>query len=519
MMIKNVNKSRRLIGLCFIAVPWLLQATISYASSSDIVNKASKPNILFLLTDDQTVNTINALGNKAIKTPNLDRLARNGTSFSHVFNQGSWSPAVCAPSRAMINTGRNTYRTGFGPKKSGRKDYPLWGETFRKAGYETFMSGKWHVTKDAFVRSFDLGKAVYAGGMSRKEDGGQWQPAMWDYDVTAAKKDNFLVYKKKQHSSEQIAAAAVDYLQTKASRNDKPFLMYVAFLAPHDPRQSPQSYVDMYPGEAIPLPGSYMAQHDFDLGDYYVRDEQLLPFAREPKAVKSFIGEYYAMITHLDEQIGKVLDTLEQSQFNENTIVVMTSDHGLAVGKHGLLGKQNQYDHSVRAPFIVKGKGIAAGRVAKGMFYINSVFPTTAELAGIDIPDSVDAPSIVPLINGETDRMFTHIVGSYRHFQRMVRNDRFKLIYYPMVKKIQLFDLVNDPEELRNIADLPQHQATIKALRVELEKLKKWTGDPLIDSDPKGSYAKYLGEVRCDWQLLKNDCTEPKQKGKKRKSH
>ncbi|WOH38141.1 sulfatase-like hydrolase/transferase [Thalassotalea fonticola] len=513
-MKKIVAPWQKFSRTCLLVLPCLFVSAVSSASTENIAD-TERPNILFLLTDDQTVNTINALGNKAIKTPNLDRLARNGTTFSHVFNQGSWSPAVCAPSRAMINTGRNVYRTGFGPKKSGRKSYPLWGETFRNAGYETFMSGKWHVTKEAFTRSFDLANAVYAGGMSRKEDGGQWQPKMWNYDATAAKKDNFVVYSKKQHSSEQIAEAAVDYINGKGRRNEKPFLMYVAFLAPHDPRQSPQEYVDMYPGQAVPLPASYMAQHHIDQGDFTVRDEQLLPFPREPQAVKSFIGEYYAMITHLDEQIGKVLTALEASEFAKNTIVVMTSDHGLAVGKHGMLGKQNQYDHSIRAPFIVKGEGIAAGRVAKGMFYLNSVFPTTAELAGIDIPETVDAPSIVPLIQGKTDKMFDHIVGSYRHFQRMVRNDRYKLIYYPMIKKTQLFDLVDDPDELRNLADLLEHQQTISELRVELETLKQWTGDPLLDSDPKGSYANYLGEVRCDWQVSQDDCTQPK----KRKSH
>lgn len=499
------NKENTSTATYLIALFLLIQMNISAAS--EITNKENKPNILFLLADDQTVNTINALGNMEIHTPNLDKLARDGTSFSHVYNQGSWSAAVCAPSRAMINTGRNIYRTGLGPKKSERKSYPLWGETFKNSGYETFMSGKWHVTREAFLRSFDIGNAVFSGGMARLKNGGQWTPSMWDYDVTKPKKDNFVFYKKNKHSSEQIADAAINYIQNKPTRNDKPFLMYVAFLAPHDPRQSPQKYVDMYPNENITLPAAYMPQHHIDQGDFKIRDEKLLPFPRKPESIKAFIGEYYAMITHLDAQIGRVLNALDDSQYNENTIVVMTSDHGLAVGKHGMLGKQNLYEHSIRAPFIIKGKGITPGRVAKGMFYINSVFPTTAELAGIHIPSSVDAPSIVPLITGEKEAMFDHITGSYRHFQRMIRNDRFKLIYYPMTKITQLFDLKNDPDELTNLANNPKYNKVINELLIELEDLKKWTGDPLNNEDPKGSYSQYLGKLPCSAQLTKTDCT------------
>ena len=187
----------------------------------------------------------------------------------------------------------------------------------------------------------------------------------------------------------------------------------------------------MYPGKNIALPKAFMKQNTVDQGDFWVRDEILLPIPRKAEEVKQFIGEYYAMITHLDAQVGRILAALENSQYADNTIIVFTSDHGLAVGKHGLLGKQNQYDHSVRAPFVIAGQGIDKGKKAKGNFYLNSIFPTTAELAGIDIPTSVQAKSIVPLLNDSKKPavLNEYIYGAYRHYQRMVRSDNFKLIY------------------------------------------------------------------------------------------
>jgi len=462
-----------------------------------------KPNFLVIITDDQAIDTINAFGNDAISTPNINRLAKSGMAFTHVFNQGSWSGAVCAPSRQMINTGRNLHYTGFQPtppshkgKKSNKaaaekSDYPLWGETFRKSGYETFITGKWHVGEDALKRSFDIGKAVHEAGMPHLSKGGQWKPWLTDFgaDVKWEKKQ------VNQHTSEAFADAAIGYIKTKANRNDNPFLMYVAFTAPHDPRQSPQSYVDKYPAESISLPPSYLPYFPFDAGDFNNRDEALMTFPRTEKQTKEFIGEYYAMIEHLDAQLGRILDTLEQSKFADNTYIIFTSDHGLAVGKHGLAGKQNVYDHSIRAPFIMVGKGIPANTKAKGMFYLNSLFATTAELADIEIPDTVQGPSIVPLIRGEKEVMNDYIYGSYRHFQRMARSHRYKLVYYPMLRKNVLFDLQNDPLELTDISTKPGSDKIIKALSIKLEELKKVVGDPLTNDDPTGSYKPFMLKV------------------------
>jgi choline-sulfatase len=445
----------------------------------------SKPNILFILTDDQSYSALGAAGNNILKTPNLDQLAQQGTRFTHVYNQGSWSPAVCAPSRAMINTGRNLWNTGMKDrtiKAENRPAYPLWGETFRNSGYETFITGKWHVTEQALLRSFDLGKAIHLGGMTYD----QYNASMVDLDSKTHKLSS--IYPSKIHSSEIIANAAVEYLKKKPDENDKPFMMYVGFLAPHDARQSPQSYVNKYPKENIPLPKAYKAQNTIDQGDFWVRDEVLLPIPRKKEEVKQFIGEYYAMINHLDTQIGRILDSLENSPYADNTIIVFTSDHGLAVGRHGLLGKQNQYDHSIRAPFIIAGKGITKRKTIRGNIYLNSIFPTTLELAGIKIPKSVQAKSFMPLLKGEKKSMNEYIYGAYRHYQRMVRSDNFKLIYYPVIEETQLFDMENDPEELHNLSAEPQYKNQLTKMQKELAKLMAALNDPLDLTNPSISF-------------------------------
>jgi len=456
----------------------------------------TKPlNVLFILTDDQAPDTVSAFGNKNINTPSLDSLANQGMRFSHVFNQGAWSGAVCLPSRQMINTGRHLYRTGLDAR--GVNDprfaakHATFGETFKNSGYDTFQTGKWHLSMDVWRRSFTHGKAIHKNGMSRHEKGGHWDAEFTDFDSTKPENQAFTDYKGGKHTSEVVANAAVDFL-AKRNDNSKPFMMYVGFLAPHDPLHAPDEYLARYPENKIQLPKNFKKYHPFDQGDYYLRDEVLAGFPRSSKEIKGKISKYYAMIEHTDEQIGRILKQLEQSGQAENTLIIYTSDHGLAMGKHGLMGKQNQYDHSVRAPFIVKGPNIPEGTTATGMFYLNSVFPTAAELANIEIPASVDAPSIVPLIKGEKDVAYNTVYGAYRHFQRMVRSQDYKLIYYPMIKRTQLFDMKADPLEMHDLSKIPKYQQQIQTMMAELQEWKTVVEDPLELDAPEASYAAFL---------------------------
>jgi len=469
--------------------------------------KQSKPNFLFLLTDDQTYESIHALNNSEIKTPNLDKLSKRSVVFTHCFNQGSWSAAICVASRSMIITGQSVFHAsknksylGHGnPVDESKNEASLWGEVLGDAGYQTYITGKWHNSKHALLKSFDhgcsIGKGMYAssdevGVYNRpsatnndwtawdKSKGGHWTPSV--YDIIKDSKGNKKIgarYTSDKHTSELYADQAITYLQNNISESADPFFMYVAFNAPHDPRQSPKEFVDLYPVDKIKTPSSFLSKHPFDQGDSRVRDEMLAPFPRTNEAVAVHQQEYYAIISHVDREIGKILKALEVSGKADNTYIIFSSDHGLAVGRHGLMGKQNQYDHSVRMPLMIAGPGIQAGHICHEMVYLQSIFATSCDLAGIDIPKSVDFPSLKSLLKDPNAKGENLIFGAYKDLQRMIRSKHYKLIVYPKVKKLQLFNLKNDPDELVNLANKKRMNDVKSDLLMRLFMKQKELGD------------------------------------------
>jgi choline-sulfatase len=458
--------------------------------SSAIAERAAvdRPNILFIFADDQAYNTIHALGNEEIQTPNLDRLVQRGTTFTRCYNQGSWSGAVCVASRNMLNTGRFLWHAhrvsndSEGEREAGR----FWSEHLKKAGYETYFSGKWHVRASA-DKAFDYARNIRPGMPNQTKQGynrpieGQVDP--WSPFDT--KFEGF--WKGGKHWSEVLADDAVEYL-AQASERDDPFFMYLAFNAPHDPRQSPKESVDWYPLQKVSVPLSYLPEYPYKdaIGcGKSLRDEKLAPFPRTEYAVKVNRQEYYAIITHMDAQIGRILSALEKTGKADNTYIFYSADHGLAVGHHGLLGKQNLFDHSVRVPFIVRGPKAPVGEQLDGPIYLQDVMATTLELAGVDKPDHVEFRSILPILQGDRAENYDAIYGAYLSVQRMVTADGFKLLLYPKIKKALLFDLQKDPHEMNNLAGSAQHERTVKRLFARLLELQQETGDTL---DLKSAY-------------------------------
>lgn len=471
-----------------------------------------KPNFLIIVTDDQTFESIGCLNNPEVKTPNIDRLVRQGTTFTHAFNQGSWTGAISVASRTMLITGQYLYRAGENSKylpwrepeqKKTASEPKLWGEVFGEAGYHTYITGKWHNSDYALLKCFEEGDAVGAGFYESRDEndktntqygrpndgkwvpydnrlGGHWSPAVKDIVYEEGEKKAGKKYYMSRHTSELYADKAVNYLETKAGKDGKPFFMYVAFNAPHDPRQSPKEYLDMYPREQVKVPSNFLPEHPFDQGDSKIRDEELAPFPRTEEAVKLHRQEYYAIITHADHEIGRILDALEKSGQAKNTFIIFTSDHGLAVGMHGLLGKQNQYECSVRLPLIFVGPGIQAGAKTDALVYMQGLFATTCEMAGIPVPESVDFPSLNPQLKNRKAAGEEYIYGSYRNLQRMVRSDRYKLIVYPKVGKVQLFDLKKDPDERVNLADEPKYRKIRAQMWEQLKKEQQKFGDKLV---------------------------------------
>lgn len=457
-------------------------ALIVLASLGNFSLAADKPNILFLFADDQCYETVHAFGNEEIETPNLDRLAQHGTTFTHAYNQGSWSGAVCVASRTMLNTGRflwhanRVYNSSEKERQAGR----FWSEYMKGAGYETYFTGKWHVKADA-NKAFDHAAHV-RGGMPAQTKQGYNRPLTGKEDPWSPTDPKFGgFWAGGKHWSEVVADDAVGFLEHSA-KSDKPSFMYIAFNAAHDPRQSPQAYIDKYPLEKVSVPENFLAEYPFKDGigcGANLRDEKLGPFPRTEHAVQVHRQEYYAIITHMDTQIGRILAALKETGQADNTWIFFTADHGLAVGHHGLFGKQNMYDHSVRVPYIVAGPGVPAGETNDQAIYLQDTMATTLDLAGVEKPDHVEFQSLLPIIRGEKKTAYDSVYGAYLGLQRSVIKDGWKLILYPKLKQARLYDLKEDPQEMHDLAANAKQAERMKSLFAELLKLQEQTGDTL----------------------------------------
>ncbi|MEM9158427.1 MAG: sulfatase-like hydrolase/transferase [Verrucomicrobiota bacterium] len=452
----------------------------------------SKPNILFIFTDDQSHETIHHLGNQEIITPHLDRLAQSGVAFTNAYNVGAWAGAVCIASRTSINTGRMVWNAHAIERNLDEHvdNGEFWSQIMDRAGYETYMSGKWHVktsTKPLFENQANI-----RGGMPKQTPEGYFRPK--ENDPWSPDDPQFGgFWKGGKHWSEVLADDAENFLE-KAAHEDEPFFMYLAFSAPHDPRQAPREYLDMYTQSEIAVPDSFVPEyplkqeigcHMMDDGKGGVRaqrDESLSPWPRTPVGVQLHRHEYYAAITHMDAQIGRILDALEKTGKAANTYIFFTSDHGLACGHHGLLGKQNMYEHSVKAPLIVSGPGLQKNKTREAPVYLQDIMPTTIELAGAAIPDYVDFHSLLPqLKSAKAPSSYGAIYNCFRpDLQRMIRSGDHKLILYPEAKTYRLFNLKKDPTELEDLASLGgKHARKAKQLFGQFLDLQVKMNDPL----------------------------------------
>ncbi|MWV42705.1 sulfatase-like hydrolase/transferase [Paenibacillus sp. HJL G12] len=446
-----------------------------------------QPNVLFIIADDHRYDAIGAAGDRVVKTPILDAIARTGTMMNSTHIIGGVDGAVCVPCRACIHTGTHIFQATESQTiddhdrtcviRAGANTMPSW---FRSHGYYTHAVGKWHNDRTSFSDGFCSGNALFFGGMSDHRE-----VPVFDYGSNGFSPPNEPRVEK-QFSTELFTDAAINFLEQYSEED--PFFLYLAYTSPHDPRTAPEPYASMYNPKDIPLPPSFMEEHPFDNGELDVRDEHLADYPRRQEEIKSHIADYYAMITHMDYHIGRVLQSLADSGKLENTIVVYTADHGLAVGRHGLLGKQNVYDHSIRVPWLIQGPGIPAGRRIDQLAYQFDIFPTLCEMAGVSAPDGIAGQSVADLIRGETKQGRETVYALYKDIQRMVKDERWKMILYRRSEltgqgsdRMQLFDLKNDPWEIRNLASSTELNPQIERLQGELRTWMNRTGDPYAD--------------------------------------
>ncbi|MBA6316131.1 sulfatase-like hydrolase/transferase [Cellulophaga baltica] len=494
----------KFIGLFFI---------LNVSTSCFGQRKKSIPNVLVIYTDDHRYSGIHALGGMEVQTPNMDALAKNGVVFTNTYLMGAFTGATCVASRAMLLTGTNVFQLQGAGHTIPEKNTTI-GETFKNVGYNTHIIGKWHQDGASLKRSFTSGDKIMGKGVYLVD---HFRMPFYDWDKAGEfkKEDAYLLVYDEQgkivkapipndaqrgptgtekngpHTSEVFANEAASYF--KSYKSKKPFLMYLAFHAPHDPRQAPQAFKDLYDIDNIQLPPSYMVQHPFDNGHMFLRDEQLAPWPRTPLVAKKQLADYYAIITHLDAQIGKVITALKESGQYENTLIVLSGDSGLAVGNHGLMGKQNIYDEDgVHVPLIFSGNLIKnKGARYDGFAYIHDIFPTICDFTNVKAPNTVSGKSLLPIINNEVTAIRDYTYHAYRQFQRAYRKGDYKLIEYVRAKDFskkdgeteagskvtQLFHIKTDPWETQNLSFFPEHRALLTLMRNEMKAKATELGD------------------------------------------
>ncbi|MGE0607542.1 MAG: sulfatase-like hydrolase/transferase [Pirellulales bacterium] len=418
-----------------IVLAWLASVGQTVAAA----DKPGRPNVLLIFADDQRYDTIGALGNEEIHTPNLDKLVARGYVFHNTYCQGSMVPAVCQPSRAMLLTGRSLFH--IPPANSKEYAGPLLPTVLRQAGYDTLHVGKPGNSLPVAHRAFEKNIELPHSG---------------------------------ETTSQLAADAAIAFLRDR--RDERPFFIYFAPSVPHDPRSAPAEFRQLYDPARLSLSPNFMPRHPFDNGELQIRDEKLAAVPRVPDDMRQHLADYYATISCLDHHIGRMLEALKEMGQADNTVIVFSSDQGLAVGgRHGLMGKQNLYEH-FKSPLIVAGPGVPRGQ-SPALAYLHDLFPTICEAAGANIPPEAEGQSLLPIMRGEQASVRTALYAAYRDGQRMIRDDRWKLLWYPKIARYQLFDLAEDPWELDDLSAQAEQAGRLDRLRGQLAAQMQALGD------------------------------------------
>ena len=457
------------------SVLWLVGIVVmSFAFTPSIVHserRATRPNIVLIVADDWAHMDLGVAGHPLLKTPHLDRLAQEGVHFTRAFTPNP----ICTPSRAALLTGQDNWTNGcwfFGmPIRSESRHFA---QLLSEAGYETFYTGKWHNDGLPSKRGYTCGRYIGGGGPGA---GGHPRPIVRDFG--GANKRQI-----ERFDSELFTDAAVEFLESQQA-DDRPFLLYVSYMTPHDPWTPPGRYAAMYEPQTIDLPTNFMPRpmngskpfrYYTDWHGENLRDErQMVPFPRTPEGVRDVRSRYYGTITHDDVQIGRILNALDRKRLTANTLVIFLADHGISLGAHGISGKQTMYEEGIRLPLIVRYPKWRRGKATNAdLVSLIDVFPTLCDVAGVEIPESVEGTSLSGSYQGtgrwDREHIFASFVSPERHRLniRCIRTERRKLIHHLTTDEIELYDLENDPYELRNLAGLETFDEVQRQLAAQL---------------------------------------------------
>jgi arylsulfatase A-like enzyme len=454
--------------------PVLLLLAFGFLHS--ISNAAERPNILLILPDQMRASAMGCDGNTEVKTPNIDRLAAEGMRFHRTYA----NVPVCCPARAILMTGTYPHVNGMIANDLRlREEHVTIAERLASAGYRAGFVGKWHLDggrrDPGFVppgprrQGFDFWAAYECHHK-------HFEPTYF--------RDTPEVITVKKFEPEASCDFAVEFLQTQPK--DQPFFLTVQMGPPHDPYGAPDEYMMQYPPEKIKPPENWLPGSETRVAPQGKKENTNVLNRFVPLGGREEIAAYYAAITATDDQVGRLMSTLRELGFDENTIVLFTSDHGDMLGSQGMRRKRKPHDESARVPGIMRWPArIPKGRVVETLFSHIDMPPTLLALAGLPVPENMQGADLSRVALGETtngpDAILLQIFVPYTPDQiaqpwRGIVTARYTYARYEQEPWI-LFDRQQDPSELQNLVAAPAHAETLRELDLQLAHLMKSNAD------------------------------------------
>ena len=465
------------------AILTVVLAIGGFGVNRGLSSSRQKPNVLFIAVDDLRPE-LGCYGDKTVKSPNIDQLAKSGV----VFNRAYCQQAVCSPSRTSLMTGRRPNTTKVWDLKTHFRttipDVVTLPQYFKNNGYHTQSIGKiYHdpaSAQDAISWSAPEILAV------TKREGKYVLPSNLQKNSAKAASSELADVPDNGYIDGQVANQALEVLRKV---KDKPFFLAVGFRRPHLPFSAPKKYWDMYNREDIALPVQkslpenippFAAHHNEELSGYSdIGVNNLIADAK----TRELLHGYYAAISYTDAQIGKVLAELDRLNLTKNTIIVLWSDHGFHLGEKGLWAKSTNYELDTRVPLIIAAPEKKQGIKSDGLVELVDLYPTLADLVGLQIPDSLEGTSLVPLLAKPNQPWKSAVFSQFPRpwiykgapdlMGYAMRTDRYRYVEWrdfktAEVKAMELYDHQTDPAEVNNIADVPANAVLVKKLKQQL---------------------------------------------------